>query len=79
MCALSIIGNPRILLVNGGCGTGKTTFIFDLLQQFSDENFQYTNSILVCGRNDALVDEMAAEVLQKIKNIGKNLRGFHFK
>lgn len=68
------MGSSRILLVNGGAGSGKTRFIYDLLERFASEKFQFTNSILVCGRNNILVDRMAARVLPKISNIGKDLR-----
>lgn len=70
-CAVSVFGGSKILLVNGGAGTGKTTFIRDLLERFSSEDFQVTNSILVCGMNDALVDSMAIETFGKIRNIGE--------
>lgn len=72
-CAVSVLGGSKILLLNGGAGTGKTAFIRHLLGRFASENFQITSSILVCSRNNTLVDEMAAKVMSstKIKNIGK--------
>lgn len=74
-CAISVVGGTKILLVKGGAGTGKTTFIHDLLKQFSKEEFQYTGSILVCGMNNALVDSLAARVFRsKIQNIGEILK-----
>lgn len=73
-CAISIFGASKILLVSGGSGTGKTTLIYDLLKKFACDNFQFTNSILVCGINNALVDDLTGRVLSKIKNIGKEIR-----
>lgn len=67
--AISLIGCRKILLVNGGAGTGKTKFISSLLQKFKEENFQYSKSILVCGIKHELVDRMAAP-FRKIKSIG---------
>lgn len=69
-CAVSVFGGSKILLVNGGAGTGKTTFIRHLLEEFSNEKFQITNSILVCGMNGTLIDQMAAKTKRKIQNIG---------
>lgn len=71
-CAMSIFGASKILLVNGAAGTGKTTSIYDLLRKFDSENFQFTSSILVCGMNNRVVDDLAAKVLPKIKNIGEH-------
>lgn len=70
-CAFSAIACSKILLLNGGAGTGKSTFIRDLLDRFSSEKFQFSDSILVCGMNNTLVDHMAARTLKKIQNIGK--------
>ncbi|XP_055312579.1 uncharacterized protein LOC129574522 isoform X2 [Sitodiplosis mosellana] len=70
-CAVSALGNSKILLVNGGAGSGKTKFICNLLERFNSEDFQYTDSILVCGRGNALVDDMAARILPKISNIAR--------
>lgn len=67
-CAVSVFGNFKILLLNGGVGTGKTSFICQLLFRFANENFQITNSILVCCRNNALCDAIAAKMMAKIKN-----------
>lgn len=72
-CAISIFGASKILLVSGGSGTGKTTLIYDLLKKFACDNFQFTNSILVCGMNNTLVDDLTGRVLSKIKNIGKEI------
>lgn len=66
-CAMSVYGDSKILLLNGGVGTGKTAFIRHLLLRFAKENFQITNSILVCGRNNALVDAMAIQMINKVK------------
>lgn len=66
-CAISVYGGSKILLLNGGVGTGKTAFIRHLLYRFAKENFQITNSILVCGRNNALVDTMATQMMKKVK------------
>lgn len=70
-CAVSVLGGSKILLVNGGTGTGKTTFIRHLLEEFSRDNFQITSSILVCGLNGTLVDQMAEKTKKKIPNIGE--------
>lgn len=66
-CAISVCGGSKILLLNGGVGTGKTTFIRHLLLRFAEENFQFSNSILVCGRNNALVDAMAMQMMNEVK------------
>lgn len=58
--------SPLILIC-----TDKTYFT-DVLHNFANENFQYTKSILVCGMNNTLVDNLAEMVLPKIKNIGKD-------
>lgn len=68
MCAISFMGGSNILLLRGGAGTGKTTFIRDLLMKVVTQNFEYTKSILVCCRNDVLVDEMAAKMIARIKS-----------
>lgn len=73
-CALSVVGGTKIWLVKGGAGTGKTTFIHDLLQRFFDDKFQFTGSILVCGMNNTLVDCLAARVRHNIPNIGESLK-----
>ncbi|XP_031636106.1 uncharacterized protein LOC116348997 [Contarinia nasturtii] len=70
-CAISLIGCRKILLVNGGAGTGKTKFICSLLKKFKNENFQYTKSILVCGIKNVLVDQMAVEVFRDITSIAR--------
>lgn len=72
-CAISVFGGSKILLLNGGVGTGKTAFIRHLLFRFATENFQITKSILVCGRNNALVDVMAAKMMNKIKSTSKDV------
>lgn len=72
-CAVSVFGGSKILLLNGGVGTGKTAFIRHLLFRFATENFQITESILVCCRNNALVDVMAAKMINKIKNASENV------
>lgn len=69
---MSIFGASKILLVDGAVGTGKTTTIYDLLRKFASDNFQFTSSILVCGMNNRVVDDLAAKVLPKIKNIGEH-------
>lgn len=78
-CAVSIFGESKILLVNGGAGTGKTTLIYDLLKKFASENFQFTNSILVCGMNNTIVDDLTARVMTKIKNIGEHSKNAYKK
>lgn len=67
-CAISVYGGSKILLARGGVGTGKTAFIRHLLLRFAKENFVITNSILVCGRNNTLVDAMATSIIKKIKH-----------
>lgn len=71
-CAVSVYGGSKILICNGGVGTGKTAFIRHLLFRFAKENFMITNSILVCGRNNALVDAMATTMMNKIKSSSSN-------
>lgn len=71
-CAVSVYGGSKILICNGGVGTGKTAFIRHLLFRFARENFMITNSILVCGRNNALVDAMATTMMNKIKSSSSN-------
>lgn len=64
-CALSIFGDPRIISMDGGAGNGKSHFIRRLLDQFIEENFQYTKAILVCGISVASMDRMANSIMKR--------------
>lgn len=81
-CALSILGDPSIFIINGAAGTGKSVFVVDLLRQFINENFQYTSTILVCGVSNHLVDNLALKLMSKMENISPAsmpLGRFHYK
>lgn len=78
-CALSIIGDPVIISIDGGAGTGKSYFIRQLLKLFADEQFQYAKTVLVCGVSVASIDRMARDIMRANKigvryKTGANLR-----
>lgn len=64
-CALSMLGDPLIISIDGGAGNGKSHFIRRLLDQFIEENFQYTKAILVCGISVASMDRMANSIMKR--------------
>lgn len=64
-----MVGDPMIISIDGGAGNGKSQFICRLLEQFIDEQFQYTKAILVCGVSVASIDRIASNIM-KNKKIG---------
>lgn len=68
-CALSLLGLPEIITIDGAAGSGKTYIITELLGKFITERFQYGKSILVCSIVAASIDRIYSTIMKKY-NIG---------
>lgn len=67
-----MLGEGKIILVDGSAGTGKTQLIYNLLSKFIGEKFQYSGPILVCGVSNESINELTKKIYEKCRETGIN-------